>query len=131
MIAPLEWRAPSRSSNLHQGELAGLDLLVAELAVEDVALLVEVAGTRGAGIVDLAAGHDLLDAVDGVVDDLAAAHRRLADVVLDRLAGGSLAVGDRHQHQAGVVIDLASVGIGIGRAGARLDLLEGPTALGR
>src|SRR5215207_7083001 len=73
--------------NLHQRELAGLDLVVAELAVEDVALLVEVARPRGTGIVDLAAGHDLLDAVDGVVDLLAARDRRLADVLLDRLAG--------------------------------------------
>src|ERR687892_2814725 len=95
-------RGPNHElSNLHQGELAGPDLVVAELAVEDVALLVEVARPRGASIVDLAAGHDLLDAVDGVVDLLATGNSRLADVLLDRLAGRRLAVGDRHQHQDG------------------------------
>ena len=75
--------APLASGDLHQRELAALDLLVAELAVEDVALVVEIAGPRGAVVVDLLAGRDRLEAVDGVVDRLAAALGDLADVVLD------------------------------------------------
>src|SRR5258707_15283998 len=90
------WRSAlhSISSDLHHGELAGLDLLVAELAVEDVALVVEVAGARSTGVIDFLARRDRLDAVDGVVDGLAAALRHLADVVLDRRA--ACVLGERH-----------------------------------
>src|ERR1700730_16764453 len=76
-----------RSGDLHQNRLAGLDLLVAELAVEDVTLVVEVARPRRAGVVDLLAGGDRLQPVDGIVDRLATALRDLADIVLDRRAG--------------------------------------------
>ena len=66
-------RSQHGSSDLHQGRLAGLDLLVAELAVEDVALVVEVARAGRAGVVDLLAGGDRLQPVDRIVDRLAAA----------------------------------------------------------
>src|SRR5262245_28908573 len=92
------WRASSmRSGDLQQSELAALDLLVAELAGENVALLIEVAWAGGAAVVDLLAGCDRLDAIDGVVDRLAAALADLADVILDGDAGGVL--GLRHRHQ--------------------------------
>src|ERR1700730_4417069 len=84
------WRSAlhSISSDLHHGELAGLDLLVAELAVEDVALVVEIAGARRTGLIDLLARRDRLDAVRGIVDRLSAALRHPAGVVLYRRAAG-------------------------------------------
>src|SRR5260221_4179749 len=126
--ARLESRAPSgvqTSSDLHQGELAALDLLIAEFAGEDVALLVEVARPRGAGVVDLLPGGDRLDAVDGVVDRLAAALADLADIVLDGDTGRVLGLRHRHQHHAGVVVDLAGVRIGRGEARSPFQLLVG------
>src|SRR5579883_1514159 len=64
-------RSSMRSSDLHQHRLPGPDLLVAELAIEDVADVVEVARAGGARIIDLLAGHDRLDAIDRIVDGLA------------------------------------------------------------
>src|SRR5262245_947945 len=126
------WRTSSmRSGDLQQGELAALDLLVAELAGEDVALLVEVARAGGAAVVDLLAGGDRLDAVDGVVDRLAATLADLADIILDGDASGVLGLSHRHQRQAAMVVDLAGVRIGCGEPRHLLHLLIGVAALGR
>ena len=101
------------SGDLQELELAALDLLVAELAVEDVADLGEVAGAAGALVVDLLALGQELQPVDGAVDLGAGALRDLADVVPDRRAGGlALGLGDGQRDQADVVVALAGVGIG-------------------
>src|ERR1041384_6411929 len=114
-----------RSGDLHQDRLARLDLLETELAVEDVALVVEVARSGRAGIVDLLARRNRLDAVDRVVDRLAAALGDLADIVLDCGTGRVLGQRHGHQHHGHVVVDLAGVGIGVGEPTHLLDALQG------
>src|SRR4030081_2505260 len=70
-------RRSPRSSDLHERDLAALYLIVAELAVLNVADVGEIARTARAVVVDRLLGGDRLQPVDGIVD-LGAA-RRLAD----------------------------------------------------
>src|SRR2546427_2101176 len=98
------------SADLQQLEPALLGLLVAELRVQDVADLVEVARPAGAVEVDLLALREQLEAVDRAVHARAAALRDLPHVVADRgarrLAPG---VRDGQRHEADVVVGLARV----------------------
>src|SRR2546421_1584646 len=98
------------SDQLHELELASLRLIEADLAVEDVAELREVAGAAGALVVDVLALREELQAFDGVVDLDAAALRDLPHVVADGRAGRlALGVGDGQEHEADVVVALAGV----------------------
>ena len=79
--------------------------VVADLAVDDVAGLGEVAGPAGALVVDLLALGQELQPFDGVVDLHAAALRDLAHVVADRGAGGlALGLRDGQDDQADAVV---------------------------
>src|SRR5476651_2573118 len=125
------WRTSSmRSNDLHQNRLAGLDLFIQELAVEDIALVVEVTRPGGTRIVDLLAGRDRLQPVDSIVDRLAAALRHLADIVLDDGAGRALPDRHGHQHHVHMVVDLAGIGIGTREAGELLHPRQRAAAFG-
>src|SRR4051812_35854940 len=82
-------RGLARSGDLDERDLAALNLIVAELAILDVADVGEITRTARAVVVDRLLGGDRLEPVDGIVD-LGAAGRLadLADVVLDGGAGG-------------------------------------------
>src|SRR5262245_21452358 len=83
------------SRRAQQLELPLLGLLVPEVAVEDVAGLVEVARPARALVVDGLALGEELQALDGAVHLDAAALRDPPHVILDRGAGGlALRVGD-------------------------------------
>src|SRR5258705_8881589 len=107
----------TRSEKLHRLEGALLGHVEADLAVDDVAGLGEVAGPAGALVVDLLALGQELEPFDGVVHLHAAALRDLPHVVLDGGAGGlALRLGDGEDDQARVVVALAGVGIEVGGA---------------
>src|SRR5438132_12515655 len=92
-INPLR-RSWSASANFQELELPLLGLLVAELAVEDVADLGEVARTAGALDVDGLALPAELEALDGPLALDARSLPGLADVVPGRRGGGlGLALG--------------------------------------
>src|SRR4030095_12561755 len=97
--------SPNTSDHLHEGELATLGLLEADLAVEDVADLGEVTRTAGALEVDLLALGQELQPLDGAVDLGARALRDFSHGVAHRGAVG-LALGPRdgQGHQADVVV---------------------------
>src|ERR1043166_437430 len=100
------------SDQRHELELASLRLLEADLAVEDVAGLGEVARPAGALVVDRLALAEQLQPLDGAVHLRAVALRDAAHVVLDGGAGGlALGVRDGQQHEADVVGALAGVRI--------------------
>src|SRR5215470_2372173 len=100
------------SDRRHELELAPVRLLEADLAIEDVADIGEVARPAGALVVDRLGLGQELEAVDGAVDLGAGALRDAAHVVLDGGAGGlALGVGDGQQDEADVVVALAGVGI--------------------
>src|SRR5438094_361141 len=102
------------SDQLHELELASLGLLEADLAVEDVAELGEVARPAGPLVVDRLALAEELEALDRAVHLHAVALRDVAHVVLDGGAGGlALGVGDGQQHEADVVVALAGVRVEI------------------
>src|SRR5690242_394723 len=106
--------SPSTSDHLHELELRALRLLDADLAVEDVADLGEVAGPAGALVVDLLALGEELQPLDGAVDLDASALRDLPDRVADAGARGlALGPGNGQHHEARVVVALAGVRIEI------------------
>src|SRR6266567_3886469 len=87
--SPIVTRRPPRSGDLDERDLATLNLIVAELAILNVADVGEITRTARAVVVDRLLGGDRLEPVDGVVD-LGAARRLadFADIVLDGGAGG-------------------------------------------
>src|SRR4051812_17539264 len=100
------------SDQLHERELAPLRLVEADLAVEDVAGLGEVAGAARALVVDRLTLAEQLQPLDGAVHLHAVALRDAAHVVLDGGPGGlALGVRDGEEHEADVVVTLAGVGI--------------------
>src|SRR2546430_1185444 len=100
------------SDQLHELELASLRLIEADLAVEDVAELGEVAGAAGALVVDVLALREERQAFDRVVHLDAVALRDLAHVVANGGAAGlTLGVRDGQEHEADVVVALAGVRI--------------------
>src|SRR6185436_88390 len=102
----------STSDHLHEGELGALGLLEADLAVEDVADVGEVARTAGALEVDLLALTQELQAVARAVDLGARALRNLPHGVAHGGAGGlALGPGDGQRDQADVIVALAGVRI--------------------
>src|SRR5688572_23044450 len=78
----------STSDQLHDLELGPLGLIEADLAVQDVAGLREVAGPAGALVVDLLALGQQLQPGDGAVHLGAAALGDLPHGVANRRAGG-------------------------------------------
>src|SRR6266850_1506716 len=80
--------SPTTSDHLHEAELAALGLLEADLAVEDVADVREVARTAGTLEVDLLALGQELQPVDRAVDLGAGALRDLPHGVPHGGAGG-------------------------------------------
>src|SRR6058998_993587 len=91
--------SPGTSGDLQQLELALLGLLVAELGVEDVTDLVELARPAGAFVVDLFALGEQAEPVHGAVDTCPCALRDLPHVVADGRAGRlALGVGDGERH---------------------------------
>src|SRR6185503_1455075 len=107
----------STSDHLHEGELATLGLLEADLAVENVADVGEVARAAGALEVDLLALGQELQPVDRAVDLGPRALRDLPHGVAHGGAGRlALGPGDRQRHQAGVVVALAGVRIEVAGA---------------
>src|SRR2546423_4593384 len=99
------------SGDFQQYELAGIDLVVAELAIDDVADVGEVARTARALVVDVLALCQELKAVDRAVDLGAASLRDLANVVVDGDAGRGLGLGDGKAHEARPVRGLGFVGV--------------------
>src|SRR5689334_25308908 len=92
--------AIAASGHFEQHELSGSDLVVAELAVGDVADVGEVAGTARAFVVDVLALREQLQPFDGAVHLLAAALADLAHVVADARPGRGLRLRDRERHEA-------------------------------
>src|SRR5450755_1651486 len=84
----------ARSGDLQQYELAAADLVIAELAVEDVADVGEVAGAARALVVDFLALRKQLQAFHRAVDLGAAPLRNLAHVVVNASARCHLRLGD-------------------------------------
>src|ERR1700730_3267853 len=106
----------ARSGDLHQCELAAADLVVAELAIDDVADVGEVAGTACALVVDLLALREQLQSVDRAVDLRAAALANLAHVVVDGDTCRRFRLGDGQRDQARPVGRLRFVRIRLGNA---------------
>src|SRR5262245_4998494 len=105
------------SDELHELELAPLRLVEADLAVEDVADVGEVARTARALVVDRLALGEELEALDGVVDLDAVALQDAAHVILDGRAGRlALGVSDGQQDEADVIVALARIRIEVVRA---------------
>src|SRR5215470_9997367 len=105
-------RGRSRASgDLQQLELAFLGLLVAELRVEDVPRLGEVAGPARALVVDLLVLGKELEPIDRAVHLRPRPLGDLADVVLDGGAGRLAGAGDGETHEARVVVALRGVRI--------------------
>src|SRR6266568_6798494 len=90
----------ARSDNLQQRGLATGDLVVAKLAVDDVADIGKVAGAAGALIVDLLALRQQLQAFHGAVDLGATALRDLAHAVVNAAACGHLRLGNGKRDEA-------------------------------
>src|SRR5215831_5687365 len=109
-----------RSGDLQQHELPVGDLVVAELAIDDVADVGEVAGSARALVVDLGARSDQLQSFDRAIDLLPVTLADLAHVVADAGAGCNLRLGDRERDQAGPIRRLRLVGIRLGDAEALL-----------
>src|SRR6185503_6386432 len=98
--------------HLHELELASPGLVEADLAVQDVADLGEVARAAGALVVDLLALGHQLEPLDGAVDLDGAALRDLPHGVVDGGAGGvAPGLGDGQHDQADLIVALAGVGI--------------------
>src|SRR5258708_1447217 len=108
----------ARSGNLQQRGLASADLVVAELAVEDVTDVGEVAGAAGPLVVDLLALRQQLQAFHGAVDLGATALRDLAHAVVNTDARGDLRFGDGKHDEARPVCRLGLVRIRLGDAKA-------------
>src|SRR2546423_6164093 len=104
------------SGDFQQYELAGIDLVVAELAIDDVADVGEVARSARAFIVDLLALCQELEPFDRAVDLAAASLRDLAHVVVDGDAGRGLGLGDGKADEARPIGGLGFVGIRLGDA---------------
>src|SRR5450759_1191685 len=106
----------ARSGYLHQCELASANLVVAELAVDDVADVGEIAGAARALVVDFLALRAQLQSVHRAVDLGAATLANLAHVVVDGDACRRLRLGDGQRNQACPVGCLRLVGIRLGDA---------------
>src|SRR5450631_4066500 len=87
------------SGDLQQYELASADPAVAELAVDDVADVGEVAGPACTLVVDLLALCEQLQPVHRAVDLGAASLRNLAHIVVDGNARRGLGLGDGKAHE--------------------------------
>src|SRR5689334_23029371 len=97
---------------LHELELGALRLVEADLAIQDVADLGEVARAAGALVVDLLALGHLLETLDRAVDLDPTALGDPAHGVADGGAGGiALGPGDGEHDQADLVVALTGVGI--------------------
>src|SRR5262245_42439225 len=81
------------SDDLEELQLALHHLHVAEAATQDVADLGEVARTRYTLVIDVLARGQHRQALQGAIDLLAATLADLANVVLERAAGGLLSLG--------------------------------------
>src|SRR5215471_17180914 len=104
-------RGDPASGDLQQLELALLGLLVAELRVEDVPRLGEVAGPARALVVDLLVLREELEPVDCAVHLGPRPLGDLADVVFDGGARRLAGAGDGEAHEARVVVALRRVGV--------------------
>src|SRR5262249_40430330 len=111
--------------DLEELELAALDFHVAELAVENVADLSEIARAAGALVVDLLSLGERPQSLDGAEDLDAAALRDLADVVAQRLPRRLFRLGDRQGDDADPVGGLALVGVWLGNSEPLRGELEG------
>src|SRR5258708_2356538 len=124
-------RRSPRSGDLDERDLAALNLIVAELAVLDVADVGGITRTARPVIVDGLLGGDGLQSVDGIVDlDAARCLADFADIVLDRGPRGVARDSDSQQHQIDLIIDLRGVRIGRRNADHLYQIAVGLRAFG-